>query len=222
MRQAMIERSSTAPVRDDEENAEDSMKILRYNGYIESNPEYSAPMHTYGQGYEERRPSDGTPSPFMAITMTGTTNLGTIKEEKRDGINIGIHLSKLTMTLLFLGIFILAGSLAIGLGVGLSDRGRKSPTVERELYGAYNGSGIVALDLGNITKPNITTYSQNVNGTIVKSEFFNGTWLGGTDDDSIMAMNARNGTPLMGLSYVNDDELTVSHFLGVWKSTVRY
>lgn len=205
----MGERSSSEL----DESLEDSTKIA---GYIELNPEHNAPIHTYGHGYPERRASDGTTTATLVNTPTAfSSKLNPIKEEKnKDGINLGIHLSKKVLTLLLLGIFIVVASLAIGLGLGLTMKERKGSAVvaQKELFGAFNGSGVVALDLGDIAIPEITTYTQDVNGTIVKSEFLNGTWSGGADGDAIMAIGARDGTPLMALSYANDDELTVSVF----------
>lgn len=199
------ERSSSEP----EENLGDSMKIT---GYIELCPEHNAPIHTYGQGYPERRASDGTVSPFIVNTSKHSAKLGIIEEENKGRVHLGVYLSKRVLTLLFLGIFIVVASLAIGLGLGLTTNLRKSPVAPRELFGAFNGSGIVALDLGDIAIPKITTYTQNVNGSIVESGFLNGNWSGGTDADEVMATNVRNGTPLMALSYANNDELTVSVF----------
>lgn len=112
-------------------------------------------------------------------------------------------------------------ALGLGLGLGLGLPHHKKNPVAIQSYGAINGSGIVALDLDNTTK--ITAYTQRYDGVIVKSEYQNapnGVWSGGTDVGDLVTANAsfngdtlaaRNGTPLMALSYVNDNELIVSY-----------
>ncbi|KAI9845304.1 MAG: hypothetical protein M1837_004926 [Sclerophora amabilis] len=69
-----------------------------------------------------------------------------------------------------------------------------------------NGSGIVALDL-NDGNAGFALYSQHHDGEIRKYEFLDDSWTGGFGDDVVVSSNARNGTPLMALSYVIRDEL---------------
>lgn len=119
-----------------------------------------------------------------------------------------------TIIPLFVALALLTLGLTIGLGVGLTVGKHKAPaTIQR--YGAINGSGIVALDLDNTTI--ITSYTQRYDGVIVKNQYIAGNWSGGTDIGDLVTADgnfngetlvARNGTPLMALSYVNDNELT--------------
>jgi hypothetical protein len=102
-------------------------------------------------------------------------------------------------------------ALAFGLGFGLT----RHHTTTVTIYGAINGSGIVAIDLEN--KSTITAYTQNEDGIITVSQYTNGTWTGGALSDLVTAngsfngedLTARKGTPLMSESYARDGELIV-------------
>lgn len=74
-----------------------------------------------------------------------------------------------------------------------------------------NGSGVVALDVGDGSS-RIILYSQHYNGEIRRSEYLDGTWTGAQHADvvEVVASNARNGTPLMAVSFVRHQELIVS------------
>ncbi|KAI9875359.1 MAG: hypothetical protein M1830_008585 [Pleopsidium flavum] len=89
--------------------------------------------------------------------------------------------------------------LALGLGIGL--------TIGRKVQGAMEGTGIVALDLGDDTT-RITLYFQDRSGQIRQSQYKDGIWTGGTPQDTVVTSNARPGTPLMALSYAHNNELT--------------
>ncbi|KAI9876995.1 MAG: hypothetical protein M1830_005080 [Pleopsidium flavum] len=74
--------------------------------------------------------------------------------------------------------------------------------------GVMNGSGVVALDVGDGSS-RIILYSQHYNGEIRKSEYLGDTWTGGQHADvvEVVASNARNGTPLMAVSFSRHQEL---------------
>ncbi len=76
--------------------------------------------------------------------------------------------------------------------------------------GVMNGSGVVALDVGDGSS-RIILYSQHYNGEIRRSEYLDGTWTGAQHADvvEVVASNARNGTPLMAVSFVRHQELIV-------------
>ncbi|RAL65468.1 hypothetical protein DID88_001034 [Monilinia fructigena] len=131
------------------------------------------------------------------------------------------------VALIAVTIIVIAASLGVGLGVGLYKPKSVTPMQTR---GAINRSGVVAIDLDNTTK--ITAYTQRYDGVIVRSEYQDGIWTGGSNigdlDTSKGNFNgetlvARNGTPLMALSYESADELlwhvfyvTADNYLSDW------
>ncbi|KAM3072480.1 hypothetical protein ACMFMG_009280 [Clarireedia jacksonii] len=118
------------------------------------------------------------------------------------------------VTFIVLGIIAIAIALGVGLGVGLQKHNGSAMVLDR---GAMNGSGVVAIDLDNTTK--ITAYTQRYDGVIVRSEYESAVWSAVTNvgelDTALGNFNgetlvARNGTPLMALSYEYANELLVS------------
>ena len=191
---------------------------------IESVSSINAPMQIDGRG---RRPSSfsdlehfrGSPSEEPQQIQ------GARSPDERDALRIeptqeshrrrSRSLIVKSLLLVYGAAVMIILALALGLGLGLGLR-REKHSVNVPMYGAINGSGIVALDLDNTTK--ITSYTQRYDGVIVRSEYQDGNWSGGTDIGDIVTANgnfdgeslaARNGTPLMALSYVNDAELSV-------------
>jgi len=122
----------------------------------------------------------------------------------------GLWLSQRTAILLGILTLISIMGLALGLGLGLTFRKTGDSEVPAGLpqSGALNGSGIVAIDLDDGMHM-ITTYTQTYDGTIVWSQYLNDTWSGGSLNDTVLTDNdtPRNGTPLMALSYINNEEL---------------
>jgi len=122
----------------------------------------------------------------------------------------GLWLSQRTAILLSILTLISIIGLALGLGLGLTFRkaGDSKAPVEPPQSGALNGSGIVAIDLDGGMHM-ITTYTQTYNGSIIWSQYLNKVWSGGSLDDAVLTDNdtPRNGTPLMALSYTNNEEL---------------
>lgn len=113
-------------------------------------------------------------------------------------------------------VFIVAISIGVGVGVSHSRCRHNCGPVQK--FGAMNGSGIVAIDLGD-GSPRITAYTQDWDGSIVKSEYFNNSWSGGGVEGDLNTMNAtidghslvaRDGTPLMSLVYEHAGERIVS------------
>jgi hypothetical protein len=123
-------------------------------------------------------------------------------------------------------VFILLGivvaiALALGVGLGVGLHKPKTNHSSKTLHqGAINGSGVVAIDLDNTTK--ITTYIQRYDGVLVRSKYQDGVWSGGDNVGELdttrgnfngETLVARNGTPLMALSYERQGELLVSCYV---------
>ena len=99
--------------------------------------------------------------------------------------------------------------IAAVLGASLGLKLHKHPQPPGDLApGVWNGTGVVALDLGD-GSDTIILYRQAKDGQIRRSEYLNGTWSGGQSADQIVSPNARGGTPLMVVSFVRNDELIV-------------
>jgi hypothetical protein len=122
---------------------------------------------------------------------------------------------------LIIGALIIIIGLSVGLAVGITHNRGKHETMQG--FGAMNGSGIVSLDLGD-GSPRITAYTQRWDGVILKSEYLNDSWSGGGAEGDLVTANAtidgntlaaRDGTPLMALSYAHADELIVSYLFFV-------
>jgi hypothetical protein len=150
-----------------------------------------------------------TSSPRASGALTSPVDEKVQAGKKRPGLWCRVFI--------ILGILVaIALALGVGLGVGLH-KPKPNHSSKTLHQGAMDGSGVVAIDLDNTTK--ITAYTQRYDGVLVRSEYQSGLWSGG---DSVGELNtargnfneemlvARNGTPLMALSYEGQGELLVS------------
>lgn len=179
---------------------------------IERIPDSNAPMTDDRQRRPSSLPevSDSThPSPRNSRVQAEETSNDLAQAQNHKMRNRKLHAALIAAT-----IIVMAISLGVGLGIGLE---KPKPVTHLQARGAIDRSGVVAIDLDNTTK--ITAYTQRNDGVIVRSEYQDGVWTGGSNigdlDTSKGNFNgetlvARNGTPLMALSYEYANELLVS------------
>ena len=176
--------------------------------YHENNSQQNAPIFTDNSIWGDQHPSE---SQRKSMTETDNAKLDTPKKS-------GIILRRGSIkTWCILIPIILAFALVLGLALGLT-LGKHHIHKSIVQSGALNGSGVVALDLGD-GSPRITAYTQRFDDVIVKSEYLEGHWYGDNDTGAInttdassaggITLKARKGTPLMALSYTKAQELIV-------------
>ncbi|KAB8300880.1 hypothetical protein EYC80_002808 [Monilinia laxa] len=192
---------------------------------IESTPDSNAPMADNRQRGPSSLPevSDSAyPSPRKSHVQALETSNNIDQTQHHKKRNRKLYVALIVATVIVMGL-----SLGVGLGVGLY----KPKSVTRiQTRGAINRSGVVAIDLDETTK--ITAYTQRYDGVIVRSEYQDGIWAGGSNIGDLDTLKgnfngetlvARNGTPLMALSYEFANELlwhvfyvTADNYLSDW------
>ncbi|KAI9752050.1 MAG: hypothetical protein M4579_005778 [Chaenotheca gracillima] len=175
------------------------------SGHQHAAPNNYAHYHDLGIEVDPHQwhPNQGNPHGPFAVPKEGQGDGGYLAPEP----DRRRHFFKRPIVWIFLGVLLIAIIIALAVPLALHFRNQDSSSpAQIAPEGAINGSGIVALDLADGSR-RIALYSQHFNGEIRKYEYLDGTWTGGTGNDVVVESGAKDGTPLMGLSYAIQGEL---------------